>query len=142
DAKFHGIDLDFAVRPAPRIVIEGTANYVRGERRDIEDDLYRVPPLNGRLAAAFEGNGFAVGAELVAASDQANVSSSLDEEASDGCLVAGLFGQVLRGGRVRLEGGVENLFGTYSQPHLAGRNRVAASDVPVGERLPGHGRGV
>jgi iron complex outermembrane receptor protein len=40
-----------------------------------------------------------------------------------------------------IEAGIENLFDTQYEPHLAGRNRVGASDVAVGERLPGAGQG-
>ena len=41
-----------------------------------------------------------------------------------------------------LFGRVENLFDRDYRAHLAGRNRVAESDVALGERLPGAGRGV
>jgi len=43
---------------------------------------------------------------------------------------------------LQLEAGVENLFDRDYRPHLAGRNRGAGSDVALGERLPGAGRGV
>jgi iron complex outermembrane receptor protein len=36
--------------------------------------------------------------------------------------------------------GVENIFDKQYQNHLSGINRVADSDVPVGERVPGAGR--
>lgn len=142
DAEFYGLDLDFSVRPAPRIVIDGTVNYVRGKRADIEDDLYRIPPLNGRISVAYEGDRFAIGGELTGAAGQDDVSLSNDEEPSEGYVIAALFGQYRLNDGLTIAAGVENIFDTFYQPNLAGRNRVGASDVPLGERLPGYGRGV
>lgn len=142
DAEFYGVDLDFTVRPTARILIDGTMNYVRGMRRDIDDDLYRVPPLNGRISIAYEGDRFAIGGELTDAADQNAVSISNDEDPSEGYVIAGLFAKFRLRDDVKLEAGVENIFDTFYQPHLAGRNRVEASGVPLGERLPGYGRGV
>ena len=142
DAEFYGLDLDFSVRPAPRIVIDGTVNYVRAVRVDIDDDLYRIPPLNGRISLAYEGDRFALGGELTGAAEQNDVSLSNDDEPSEGYVIAGLFGQYRLSDTLTIEAGVENVFDTFYQPHLAGKNRVGASDVPLGERLPGYGRGV
>lgn len=142
DAEFYGLDLDFSVRPAPRVVIDGTVNYVRAVRVDIDDDLYRIPPLNGRVSLAYEGDRFTIGGELTGAADQNDASLSNDEEPSEGYVIAGLFGQYRLSDTLTIEAGVENVFDTFYQPHLAGRNRVGASDVPLGERLPGYGRGV
>jgi iron complex outermembrane receptor protein len=141
DAELFGADLDFSVRPIERIEISGTASYVRGKRRDIDDDLYRIAPANLRLSAAWLGDRFSFGAELVAAADQNRVSQSNDEEASDGYAVVGLFGRYRFADGLAIEAGVENLLDTEYQPHLSGRSRAGASDVPVGERLPGAGRG-
>ena len=142
DAEFYGVDLDFSARPAARIVIDGTVNYVRGMRVDIDDDLYRIPPLNGRVSIAYEGDRFAIGGELTGAADQNAVSVSNDEDPSEGYMIVGIFAQFSLSDDVKFEAGVENIFDTFYQPHLAGRNRVEASDVPLGERLPGYGRGV
>ena len=43
---------------------------------------------------------------------------------------------------VTLSAGFENLLDEAYQDHLAGYNRNAFGDVPVGERIPGAGRGV
>lgn len=141
DAELYGADLDFSVRPIERFEISGTASYVRGKRRDIDDDLYRIAPANLRLSAAWLGDRFSFGAELVAAGDQNQVSLSNDEERSDGYAVVGLFGRYAASDGLAIEAGVENLFDTEYQPHLAGRSRVGASDVPVDERLLGAGIG-
>lgn len=142
DAELYGVDMDFALRPVESIEVSGTASFVRGERRDIADNLYRVSPANLRLSAVWQGERLALGAELFAAAGQDEVSLTNSESESDGYAVVGLFGRFALLPAVMLEAGIENLFDTYYQPHLAGRSRVGASDVPPGERLPGYGRGV
>lgn len=141
DSELYGVDLDFSIRPVERIELSGTASYVRGKRRDIDDNLYRLAPANLRLSAAWIGDHLSFGAELVAAAEQDKVSLSNDEEASDGYAVVGLFARYAFSEAIGIEAGVENLFDAEYASHLAGRNRVGASDVPIGERLPGAGQG-
>ncbi|MBU2586785.1 MAG: TonB-dependent receptor [Alphaproteobacteria bacterium] len=141
DAELYGADLDFSIRPINQIEISGTASFVRGKRRDIDDDLYRIAPPNMRLSAVWQQDRLSFGAELFAAASQDRVSLSNDEETSESYAVVGLFGRYRVTDGIAIEAGVENLFDEEYQPHLSGRSRVGLSDVPVGERLPGAGRG-
>mgnify|MGYP001074190034 CR=1 FL=1 len=141
DAELYGADLDFSIRPINQFEISGTASYVRGKRRDIDDDLYRIAPPNLRLSAVWQQDRLSFGAELFAAASQDRVSLSNDEETSDAYAVVGLFGRYRITEGIAIEAGVENLLDEEYQPHLSGRSRVGASDVPVGERMPGAGRG-
>lgn len=141
DAELYGVDLDFSLRPVERIELSGVASYVRGKRRDIADNLYRVAPANMRLSAAWLGDRLTIGAELLVAGDQDRVSASNDEQPSDGYAVLGLFGRYAISDGLAIEAGIENLFDAEYQPHLAGRSRVGASDVQLGDRLPGAGQG-
>lgn len=142
DAELYGVDLDFALRPVKRIEVSGTASFVRGKRRDAADNLYRIPPANLRVAAAYRGEAFSFGAELFAAAEQDKVSAFNGEEPSRSFAVVGLFARYGLAEGLAIEAGVENLFDEFYQPHLAGRSRFGASDVPLFERLPGPGRGV
>ncbi len=142
DAHLYGADLDFEFRPVARVELSGTASYVRGKRRDIDDNIYRVSPATLRLATAWRGDRFTFGAEMYAAARQSRVSATNGELPSHGYAVFGLFGGYELIGGMRMEAGVENLFDAYYQPHLSGVNRFGASDVPLGKRLPGPGRGV
>lgn len=142
DAELYGADLDFVVRPASQIELAGTASFVRGQRRDIGDDLYRIPPANLRLSATWATDQLALGAELFAAADQNRVSQTNGELSGDGYATVGLFARYSFDEGLALEAGVENLLDEAYAPHLAGRSRVGASDVPLGERLPGPGRGI
>ncbi|TIX50251.1 TonB-dependent receptor domain-containing protein [Alteraurantiacibacter aquimixticola] len=142
DAELYGIDFDASAELGEHLLLEGTASYVRGKRRDISDNLYRIPPASLRLAAIWRDDRWSAGAEMTAVAKQAKVSATNGETPSDGYAVVGLFASFAATDRITLDTGVENLFDAYYQPHLAGVNRVGASDVPVGERLPGTGRGV
>lgn len=142
DAELYGADLDVVMRPLANIEVAGTASFVRGARRDIADDLYRIPPANLRLSATWSDERLALGAEVFAAADQNRVSQTNGELAGDGYATIGLFARYALTGTLAIEAGVENLLDAAYAPHLAGRSRVGASDVPVGERLPGPGRGV
>ena len=142
DAELFGVDLDFALRPVDRIELSGTASFVRGKRRDADDNLYRIPPANLRLSAAYRGDGFSLGAEVFAAADQNKVSAFNGEDPSTSFAIVGLFARYGLAEGFAIEAGVENLFDEFYQPHLAGRSRFEASDVPLFERLPGPGRGL
>ncbi|MGY6550558.1 MAG: TonB-dependent receptor [Erythrobacter sp.] len=141
-AELYGADMDFIIRPAAQVELAGTASFVRGQRRDIADDLYRIPPANLRLSATWASYRLALGAEVFAAADQPRVSRTNDEEPATGFAVVGLFARYAFDDHFALEAGVENLFDERFAPHLAGRSRVGASDVPLLDRLPGAGRGV
>ena len=79
---------------------------------------------------------------MIGAARQGKVSATNGEAATPGWVAANLWFGVDLGRAITLSGGVENMFDRRYADHLAGRNRVGASDVPVGERLPGPGRGV
>jgi len=142
DAELFGADLDFAIRPIERIEISGTASYVRGKRRDVNDDLYRIPPANLRLSAAYRGDRFSFGTELFAAAAQNEIAAFNEEQSSDSFAVVGLFASYAVTQNIAFEAGIENLFDEQYEQHLSGRSRYGASDVAMGERLPGAGQGV
>ncbi|MCL6252078.1 TonB-dependent receptor [Altererythrobacter sp. KTW20L] len=142
DAELFGLDFDFTAAVGHHLLLEGTSSWVRGKRRDIADNLYRVPPTALRLAAIWQEDRWSLGAEMSAADGQGHVSATNGETASSGYAVFGLFGSFALAPGIVLDGGIENLFDSYYQPHLSGVNRVGASDVALGERLPGAGRGV
>jgi iron complex outermembrane receptor protein len=142
DAELYGADFDVVVRPLASLELAGTASVVRGQRRDIADDLYRIPPANLRLSATWATGALSLGAEVFAAADQDRVSQTNGELAGEGYATVGLFARYGFGEGLAIEAGVENLLDEEYAPYLAGRSRVGASDVPLGERLPGAGRGV
>lgn len=141
-AELYGVDADLTWQIAPALRLEATLSHVRGQRRDIADNLYRIAPLNGRLALTWEGGAWWLTGEASGAMRQDKVSVTNGEVASPGWLAASLWFGVNLGKAVSLTAGIENLFDRRYADHLAGRNRVAQSDVAPGERLPAPGRSV
>lgn len=141
DAELWGVDLDFGAALTQRLRLDGVATYVRGKRRDRDDNLYRMAPPNVRLKATWQERAWSVGAEVVAVASQDRVSHINGEQSSAGYALFNLSGDwQLRPG-VRLEAGVENIFDKAYRDHLSGRNRTVQPDVALGEKLPGAGRG-
>lgn len=142
DAELYGIDMDFGLQVSDHLRLDGVTSLVRGKRRDVGDDLYRIAPPTLRLAATWEEAAWSLGAEVAGTLRQSHVSATNDEVASAGYAVVNLRGAWRLRPGLQLEAGVENLFDRDYRAHLAGRNRVAGSDVALGDRLPGAGRGV
>lgn len=140
EAEIWGADIAFGAKLAGPLRIDGVASYVRGKRSDIADNLYRMAPANGRLALAWETARWSFSIEGQAVAAQKKVSATNGEATSKGHVLANLYGHWLVRDGVRIDAGIENLFDRHYREHLAGYNRIAGSDVPLGARLPGAGR--
>lgn len=140
DARFWGFDMDWGATLSRNWSLDGVVSYVRGERDDINDNLYRIAPLNGSATLSYRQSNWWAGLEGVAYARQNKVSKTNSETKSDNYAIANLRGgfNIMR--NLVITVGIENIFDRNYRNHLSGINRVAASDVPVGERLPGTGR--
>lgn len=140
DARLYGSDLEWGLHLSRAWHLHGTVSYVRGERRDIDDDLYRISPLNGRAALSYEQEHWSLTGEGVFFASQSKVSRTNGEQRSAGYGLLNLYGSYrLPGTGLSLLAGVENVLDKKYLPHLNGLNRAMGSDVAVGERLPGDG---
>jgi len=141
-ARLYGADLAFGVNLAPRWRLKGVITAVRGVRKDIDDDLYRVSPDELTLSLGYNPGRWSVALEgsFVAAQDR--VSRVNSEQTTAGYSVFKIHGDWQVGARTSVAFGVENILDRKYSLHLAGYNRVAMADVPLGHRLPGPGRGV
>ncbi|MDP1875641.1 TonB-dependent receptor domain-containing protein [Phenylobacterium sp.] len=141
DARLYGFDLDAGYDFDGPLRVDGVLNYVRGERRDVDDNLYRVAAPNLTLGLTWEAKAWSATLESRAVARQDKVSATNSEPATDGYVVLSAYGhwQVRPG--VRLAAGVENLLDEVYQDHLAGYNRNGFGDVLLGARTPGPGRG-
>lgn len=140
DAKFHGADMDWGAIIDSNWRLDGVVSYVRGERDDINDDLYRIAPLNGSATLTYSRSDWWTGVEGVAYAKQNKVSETNDEEKSSSYALLNLRGGITVKRDLTISLGIENVFDKDYEPHLAGINRVANSDVNVGDRVPGPGR--
>jgi iron complex outermembrane receptor protein len=140
DARIYGFDLDASLRLSDQWRIDGVASYVQGERRDIDDNLYRIAPPSLTVGVTYEASVWDATLEAHGVARQSEVSVTNSEAPTAGYVILNLLGgwDVARG--VRISASVENLLDHQYRDHLAGYNRVMASDVAVGQRLPGAGR--
>jgi len=146
DAEFYGADAGFGVNITDQIALDGTISYVRGKRKDIVDNLYRIAPLNSTVALSYYSDaGWSVTSEGNFYGKQDKVSQTNTEQKTAGYSLFNLNGRYAINQSIQLTAGVNNVMDRFYQAHLAGYNRVTdaagqASAVATGARLPGEGR--
>ncbi|TNE36008.1 MAG: TonB-dependent receptor [Alphaproteobacteria bacterium] len=141
DARLYGFDVDGGYDFEGPLRLHGVLSYVRGERRDIDDNLYRIAPPSLTMSLTWEEERWSATLETRAVARQHEVSITNSEAKSPAYATASLYGDFEIRKGVRLSAGIENLFDTHYRDHLSGYNRNGYGDVPLGERLPGAGRG-
>jgi iron complex outermembrane receptor protein len=147
DAELYGADAGFGVNITDHIAVDGTISYVRGKRRDINDNLYRIAPLNSTVDLSyFADAGWSLTAEGVFYGRQNKVSRANAEQKTAGYSLLNLHGRYSINRNIELTAGINNVLDRFYQDHLAGYNRITtnaagqASAVATGARLPGEGR--
>jgi iron complex outermembrane receptor protein len=141
DAKLYGIDTNWLWAMTSQWQLDGTVSYVRGERRDTDDNLYRIAPLTARTQLSYIQPDWRIGFEAVTVAAQNKVSAENDEEKTGGYAYYNLSGQYQVSQTLSVQAGVNNLFDRKYRDHLGGYNRAMGNDdIAVGERLPGLGR--
>jgi iron complex outermembrane receptor protein len=141
DATMWGFDMDWRYDISDSWSLQGLVNYVRGERDDVHDNLYRIAPLNASAALSYRSARWGAAVEAAAFDRQDKVSATNNEQESDSYALLGLsaYWQVRAG--IRLATGIDNVLDENYQDHLGGVNRVSGNpDIARGERLPGNGR--
>ncbi|WP_158224589.1 TonB-dependent receptor [Agaribacterium haliotis] len=140
DASLYGADLSYVYQITQRWSLDGIAAYVKGERDDVDDYLYRIAPPSATANINYQRASWraSVGARAVAA--QNDVSSINDEPKTAGYAVFDMSLDVQLNAALALRLGLDNVFDKNYAKHLGGVNRVAQSDIAVGQRLPEQGR--
>jgi len=139
DAKLYGIDVNGHYYINDQVQLSAVISYVRGERRDISDNLYRIAPLNGHLSLSYFSENWSANLALVLAAEQKDVSLTNAEQASAGYGVVNVDAQYYVNNRLTLRFGIENLLDKEYQNHLGGYNRVKGVDIAVMDRLSAEG---
>ncbi|MCX6875913.1 MAG: TonB-dependent receptor [Verrucomicrobia bacterium] len=120
--------------------IDGTVSYVRGHDLTNGGNLYRIAPLRSTLDLSYRHEGWEGHLEWLLADRQDAVASVQGESPTPGYGLLNLrLAREFNSG-LRIELGVENLLDKRYEDHLGGVNRVAASDVGIGQKIPGAGR--
>ncbi|MGR8921125.1 MAG: TonB-dependent receptor [Gammaproteobacteria bacterium] len=140
DARLWGVDAEWSLALTDTWHLDGILSWVRGERRDVDDDLYRIAPLNALVDLSYRRERWSVTLEGELYAAQNDVSVTNGEPGSPGYALLNLYAQYeLPRVGLSLSGGIENLLDKTYRPHLNGLNRVAESDVALGARIPGDG---
>jgi len=140
DVQLYGVDATASWDVTRQLTLRGTLSYVRGRNLDTDDNLYRVAPLRGTLAADLHWGIALATAEVVLADRQNKVAQYNDEPPTPADALLNLRTRFQFNRHLELELGLNNVFDTDYADHLGGINRVADSDVAVGQPLPGIGR--
>lgn len=141
-ARYTGFDLEASYRLSSQWDLRVVASTVRGERRDIDDHLYRIAPDNLILALDYIAPTWSGSLEAVTYAAQKRVSATSVEEQTSGHSIVNVSADIpLRRG-VELGVGIDNVFDREYRDHLGGYNRASNRDIATGERLPGLGRSV
>ncbi|MFT6311428.1 MAG: iron complex outermembrane receptor protein [Porticoccus sp.] len=140
DAVMYGFDIEWQYLISDQWQLQGTVNYVRGELRNGDDDLYRIAPPSARISANYSHSNWNMSLTGMAFAKQDNVASVNDEIETSGYALFDLTGGIQLSANLSINAGVNNVFDRQYNDHLAGVNRAGGSDVGVGERIPGYGR--
>ena len=150
EAEIYGFDTAWGYEINQQWLLSGSATYVRGKRRDVNDDLFHIAPPRASAAITRQfGNGSAT-LEGVLVARQTKISDELTDDPANpnnnndstpGYGLINLYGQYSPASmsNVSISAGVENLLDKDYTDHLNGFNRVAGNGVDIGERLPGPG---
>jgi iron complex outermembrane recepter protein len=136
DAHLYGFDMDWSLALDQHWSLSGIVNYVRGERDDIDDALYRIAPANITTRAQYSQANWRVELESVLYASQDNVSKTNSEQASSGYGLLNISALWQVSPQLRLALGIDNVLDKYYQSHLSGINRTNSD----GGRVPGYGQ--
>ena len=117
-------------------------NYVRGKRRDISDNLYRIAPPNTSFRLNYQSARWAASLESVLYGKQEDVSETNGEVETAGYGLVNVNGSWQATPSLRLAAGVDNVLDKEFEDHLTGYNRAKNPDIATGGRLPGYGTNV
>jgi len=140
DATFYGFDVESNYEINDNFRLRAIASIIRGERDDINDDLYRISPDNLILAVEYTANNWMGSLETVIYADQDNISRTNVERSTDGYSIFNLTARFNLSSDLEIGVGVENILDEEYEDHLAGYNRAFNPDIPMRERMPGLGR--
>ena len=150
EAEIYGFDTDWGYQINSDWMLTGSASYVRGKRRDVNDDLFHIAPPRASAAITRNFGSGSATIEGVVVARQTKVSDELTDDpgnpnnnndSTPGYGLINLYGQYTPPSysNVSIQVGIENLLDKDYTDHLNGFNRVEGNGVDRGDRLPGPG---
>ena len=142
DARLYGIDGALNYKVNAMFSLNAAVSYVRGKRADIDDDLYRMAPLNVDLALQYTQNNWAHQLSMHAVAKQNKVAALNEEEKSAGYATFAFKTQYQGFDDVNISAGIDNLFDKAYSNHLGGYNRVNDATETEKDRVAADGRNI
>ena len=142
DATLYGVDMNWHYRLNEHFKLSGIVSYVKGDRDDINDDLYRISPLNTRINLLYQYKNWQSNLAIHAYASQDDVSALNNEQASAGYAVVDWQVDYFVSSGLVVRLGANNLLDKQYSDHLGGVNRANGSDIAVGEKVSAMGRNV
>lgn len=150
EAEIYGFDTNWGYELNERWSLSGNAAYLRGKRRDVNDDLFHIAPPRVSAALTHHRGESSVTLEGVLVARQNKISDELTDDPANpnnnndstpGYGLINLYGQYTPASNpnISIQAGVENLLDKEYTDHLNGFNRASENSVNIGERLPGPG---
>lgn len=140
DARLYGIDLGWGVTLSDNWRLDGQLSLVRGERTDIDEDLYRLSPLRANTRLSYHHANWQTSLMLDYVDAQTRVSDLHQERTSHSYALLHWHLDYQVSEQLALHAGVDNLFDRFYRDHLAGVYRVSGEEIAQGEKIPGVGR--
>ena len=140
EARFYGLDIDSNFSINNKITLRAILNIVRADRRDINDNLYRVSPDNVLIALDYRGDGWTGSIEGVTYADQNRIAITNSELKTEGYSLVNVMARSSLADGVEVSIGAENLLDESYLDHLAAYNRAYNPDIASRARMPGLGR--
>jgi len=140
DATIYGLDVNWHAPINHQFSLSGLINYVRGSREDINDNLYRISPLNAKVSLNYASEQWQSQLSLHAFNEQSKISILNNERKTPGYVVVDWQVSYDLNAHLSFGLGVTNLLNKLYQPHLAGLNRAGGNDLFIGERISAKGR--
>ncbi len=149
DAQLYGLDADIRYQASDRLTLNNVTTLVRGERRDIDDNLYRIAPFSSRFGLQYHLDAWQFSAELLGVKRQNRVSDTNAERSTPGFGLLNLNASRKFGDNHIVKLAIFNALDKRYYEHTNGYNRNNLN-VDVGFdpndlqrfRLPGSGRDV
>lgn len=139
EARLFGLEIDGRYSFGPRLEIDGTASWVRGDNLTDDRALAQIPPLQGRLAARYgtaawsTSLGLRYAARQTRVDDDPTTGSGLDYGPTPGYAVIDLSGSYRLLESLSLVAGLDNLLDDTYADHLNRGNLFDPDPIRVNE---------
>jgi iron complex outermembrane receptor protein len=141
DAVLTGFDFTYSQTLTSDLALNVSGQYVRAKQlEDIEQDLYRIAPLSLNMSLQWNQSDYQVNFMSRWVAAQNKVATLQNETPSAGYAVFDLQVKYQFTPDLELTLLAENLLDKNYVDHLSGVNRVSATDIANGAKLPSAGR--